>query len=73
LVSELVHQIIGALREGAAADLIVSAIGTNTIRHVLVDGAKVVENGILRTGDIDAIRGEAQREAARLWDRMTAL
>ncbi len=43
------------------------------VRHLLVDGRLIVRDGQLVTGDIDAIRAEAQVEADKLWARMRAL
>lgn len=39
-------------------------------RHVVVGGRVVVEDGRLLTGDYDAIRADAERQAERLWARM---
>ena len=38
--------------------------------RLVVDGRVVMENGRLLTGDVDAIRADARREAERLWRRM---
>jgi cytosine/adenosine deaminase-related metal-dependent hydrolase len=38
--------------------------------QLVVDGRRVIENGRLVTGDLDAIRAEATQEAARLWKRL---
>ena len=43
------------------------------LRHVIVGGRIVVENGRLTGGDMDAISANAGKSAARLWDRMAAL
>ncbi len=40
-------------------------------RSLVVDGRAVVEDGRLLTGDLDAIRAEAEAEAPRLWRRMS--
>ncbi len=40
------------------------------VRRLVVEGRVVVENGRLLTGDVDAIRADARREAGRLWRRM---
>jgi len=37
-----------------------------------VDGRVVVRGGCLTTADLEAIREDARREAARLWSRMIA-
>jgi hypothetical protein len=43
------------------------------VRHALVAGRPVVEEGQLVRSDREAIRHEAERQAARLWERMAAL
>ena len=58
---------------GAVADLTIVPPGTDTPRHVIVGGRAVVENGVLKTGDIEQIRAEANAEAERLWERMAEL
>jgi adenine deaminase len=73
LVSERYGRMIGRLREGAAADVLVTGSDRNSVRHVLVNGNVLVEDGILRTGDVEAIRKEAQKQAVLLWERMKAL
>ena len=40
------------------------------VRRLVVEGRPVLEDGRLLTADIDEVRAEAQREAARLWQRM---
>ncbi len=42
-------------------------------RHVFAAGRLVVKDGRLTSGDLDEIRGDAGREAKRLWARMSAL
>lgn len=59
------------LEPGAAADAV--ALDSEGIRHLLVAGRPVVTDGRLLTGDLDAIRAEAAREAERLAARMRAL
>ncbi|MBI3702409.1 MAG: amidohydrolase family protein [Rhizobiales bacterium] len=59
------------LSAGALGDLVVRENGR--VRHVIVGGRIVVENGRLAGGDMDAISGSAQKLAARLWDRMAAM
>lgn len=59
------------LAEGGAAD---AAVFTDTgVRHVVVGGRLVVEDGRLVTADQDAIREEAAAQAAALWERMKRL
>jgi cytosine/adenosine deaminase-related metal-dependent hydrolase len=59
------------LAPGALGDLVVRENGR--VRHVIVGGRIVVENGRLAGDDMDAISGSAQKLAARLWDRMAAM
>jgi cytosine/adenosine deaminase-related metal-dependent hydrolase len=59
------------LAPGALGDLVVRENGR--VRHVIVGGRIVVENGRLAGGDMDAISDSAQKLAARLWDRMAAM
>jgi cytosine/adenosine deaminase-related metal-dependent hydrolase len=56
---------------GALGDLVVRENGR--VRHVIVGGRIVIENGRLAVGDMDVISGSAQKLAARLWDRMAAM
>jgi cytosine/adenosine deaminase-related metal-dependent hydrolase len=60
-----------ALGPGALGDLVVREGGR--VRHVVVGGRLVVEDGRLLAGDAAAIEDEARREAGRLWERMAAL
>ncbi len=59
------------LGPGALGDLVVREDGR--IRHVVVDGALVVEDGRLLGADAAAIEAEARREATGLWARMAHL
>ncbi|MEI7703106.1 MAG: amidohydrolase family protein [Deltaproteobacteria bacterium] len=59
------------LAEGALADVVVR--DGRGVRHVVVDGRVVVEDGRLVTGDPDEITRTAQREAVRLWQRMESI
>ena len=43
------------------------------VRHVVVGGEVVVQDYKLVRGDIEQIREQAEREAARLWQRMERL
>lgn len=58
---------------GAVADLTVVPPGTDTPRHAIVGGRVVVENGVLKTGDIEQIRAEANEQARKLWQRMAEI
>lgn len=58
---------------GTIADLTVVPPGTDTPRHVIVGGRVVVENGVLKTGDMEQIRAEANEQAEKLWQRMAAI
>jgi len=62
---------LGPLLPGAAADA--AAAGKNGPQHVVVGGRVVVQDGRLTTADQEQIRGEAEKEAPRLWKRMKAL
>jgi cytosine/adenosine deaminase-related metal-dependent hydrolase len=72
---ELVAEAFGAapepLGEGALADLVVR--DGKGVRHVVVNGRIVVEDGRLVTGDQGEITRTSQREAARLWQRMASI
>lgn len=41
--------------------------------RVFVDDREVVQDGVLLSGDLEAIRADAAVQAAALWERMTAL
>jgi hypothetical protein len=43
------------------------------VRHVVVDGRVVVEDGRLVAAGMDAIAEDSRREGARLWQRMAAI
>jgi adenine deaminase len=59
------------LAPGALADLVVREDGR--VRHVLVGGRVVVQDGALVAADAEAIEAEARREATGLWKRMAAI
>ena len=59
------------LAPGSLGDLVVRRDGA--VRHVVVGGRVVVENGALATGDFDSIVATARVEATRLWSRMAAI
>jgi len=40
------------------------------VRHVVVGGRVVIENGALAAADIESIAAEARAQATRLWSRM---
>jgi cytosine/adenosine deaminase-related metal-dependent hydrolase len=71
LVAEAFGAAAAPLGEGAVADVVVRDEGA--VRHVVVNGRIVVEDGRLLTGDRDEITRTSQREAARLWQRMAAI
>ncbi|HNX48931.1 MAG TPA: amidohydrolase family protein [Thermoanaerobaculaceae bacterium] len=52
------------------ADVVVFGLGVESVRHVLVDGAVVVEDGRLRTGDDARIRGRARAAGAAVAGRL---
>lgn len=60
------------LARGAVAD-VVARDPDGRARHVLVAGRPVVREGALQTGDLQAIRSDAEAEAPKLWARMSAL
>jgi cytosine/adenosine deaminase-related metal-dependent hydrolase len=59
------------LAPGALGDLVVRRNGA--VRHVVVGGRVVVENGVLATADAEAIAAEARAQATRLWSRMATI
>jgi cytosine/adenosine deaminase-related metal-dependent hydrolase len=59
------------LAAGALGDVVVRQAGK--VRHVVVDGRAVVEDGALKTGDMEFIAASAQSEAARLWTRLAQI
>ncbi len=59
------------LAPGSLGDLVVRRNGA--VRHVVVGGRVVVENGTLATADFETITARARAEAARLWSRMAAI
>ncbi len=56
------------LAVGALGDVVVRQDGL--VKHVVVGGRIVVNDGRLLSGDFDNIAAEAQRQAVRLWTRM---
>lgn len=71
LVAERFGTAPAPLAPGALGDAVVRQGGR--VRHVVVGGRVVVEDGRLAGGDLPAIEAEARREAARLWARMARL
>ena len=59
------------LAPGALGDLVIREDGR--VRHVVVGGHLVVEDGRLVAEDMDSIVAAARHEAARLWDRMATI
>lgn len=55
---------------GADAFELVRDLDPTPPRHVVVGGRVVVKDGVLQTGDLEAIRAEAREQAARLWSRL---
>ena len=55
---------LAPLEAGATADVVVRSNGT--VRHVMVDGQPLVEDGRLLTANIEEIRTDAERQAERL-------
>jgi cytosine/adenosine deaminase-related metal-dependent hydrolase len=71
LIAERFGAALQPLAYGALGDLVVRENGH--LRHVIIGGRVVVENGRLTGGDIDAISAGAQKLSGRLWDRMAAM
>jgi cytosine/adenosine deaminase-related metal-dependent hydrolase len=71
LVAERFGSAMDALAPGALGDVVVRQ--GSEVRHVVVGGRVVVSDGILVTGDRDAIATVARGEAARLWARMATI
>jgi cytosine/adenosine deaminase-related metal-dependent hydrolase len=71
LIAERFGAATEPLVQGALGDLVVRENGR--IRHVVVGGRIVVENGRLTGGDMDAISAAAREHSIRLWDRMAAV
>ncbi|MDH5491870.1 MAG: amidohydrolase family protein [Myxococcales bacterium] len=78
--SRLGLQLGVGLEPGRPADLVIeepapgpAVAAAGRVRDVIVDGRLVVREGELLSGDLDAIREEAQFEARRLWERMAAI
>ncbi len=73
--SRLMAERFGAAPEplvpGALGDLVVREDGR--LVHTVVGGRVVVENGRLVAGDMASIAATAEREAARLWERMARI
>ena len=59
------------LAPGALGDVVVREDGR--VRHTIVGGRLVVEDGRLVSDDLDAIAATAEREASRLWQRMASM
>ncbi|MCB9525815.1 MAG: amidohydrolase family protein [Myxococcales bacterium] len=72
LISELFDEDISGLTPGAVAD-VVARDPDGRARHVWVAGAQVVRDGALLTGDLGALRADAEAQAIRLWDRMAVM
>jgi cytosine/adenosine deaminase-related metal-dependent hydrolase len=75
LAGERFGRSFAPLAEGAVADAVarLPARSGGRVRHALVAGRVVVEEGALSRADHPAIRRDAERHAARLWARMAAL
>jgi cytosine/adenosine deaminase-related metal-dependent hydrolase len=71
LLEELFGLAFAPLAAGGAADAVWRRGGE--VRRVMVAGREVMRDGRLAGGDVEAIRAEAERQAPRLWSRMTAL
>jgi cytosine/adenosine deaminase-related metal-dependent hydrolase len=73
------HALVAQRFEAAALPLTPGALGDvvvrdgRGVRHVVVNGRVVVEDGRLVSGDLGEITQASRREAARLWQRMAAI
>jgi cytosine/adenosine deaminase-related metal-dependent hydrolase len=70
LLAERWGRPFGEISRGSLADLIVVPTGAQRPRHVIVDGRTVVEDGVLKTGNLGEIKDEAVHQAENLWRRM---
>jgi len=71
LVAERFGAEAGPLAPGSLGDLVVRLNGA--VRHVVVGGRVVVEDGVLAIADTESITAEARAQATRLWSRMAAI
>jgi len=71
LAAELFDMDFEPLAVATAGDLVVR--DQAAVRHVVVGGRVVVENGALTTANIEEIRDEARTAAPRLWERMASI
>jgi cytosine/adenosine deaminase-related metal-dependent hydrolase len=71
LLDEHFGSTFSPLAAGGAPDL--GAFDAGKPRHLVVGGRLVVRDGNLLSGDLKAIRAEAQLQAPRLWERMVGL
>ena len=71
LIAERFGAAAEPLAPGSLGDLVVRRNGA--VRHVVVGGRVVVENGVLATATIDSISARARAEATRLWSRMATI
>jgi selenium-dependent xanthine dehydrogenase len=65
------HALAADIAPDSVEDAVILEDGV--VRDVTIAGRSVVRNGELLTGDIEEIRADAAREAARLWKRMEGL
>ena len=71
LVAEAFGAAAAPLSPGAIGDVVVRE--GQRVRHVVVDGRVVVEDGRLVAADVDEITEASRREATRLWQRMASI
>jgi cytosine/adenosine deaminase-related metal-dependent hydrolase len=69
LAAERFGAVAQALTPGALGDVVVRERGQ--VRHVVVGGRLVVNDGVLVNGDMESIVASARSEAARLWERLS--
>jgi len=71
LIAERFGSVAEPFAAGGLGDLVVRENGQ--VRHVVVGGRIVVQDGRLTGGDINEILAGAQDQASRLWSRMAAV
>ena len=71
LAGERLGLALAPLAADSTADVVAREKGR--VRHVMVAGRLVVEDGHLLTADIDEVRARAREQAPRLWERMERL
>ena len=68
LAGERLGLTLAPLASDHTADVV--ALEDGRVRHVMVDGKLIVQDGQLMTADLEEIRARAQEQAPLLWERM---